>query len=382
MILQWCKWAFSTLLACLLFLTVLLIVTPQGRTGIRTALFLPQILPGFPVKPQEWFTSPPTRERISFPIASGKGKADIYQPSSPGKHSAILLFLGVNPAGSEDPRVVGLAEGLARSGVVVMIPWSDNMTQRRVSVDEIDNLVNAFQYMIGLENVDPQHSGVGGFCVGASFTMVAAQDHRIRDQVKFVNFFGGYYNAKDLITSVVSSTRFDTTHQQSWTPDALSTEVVGIHLIEGLHDSGERSLLKQIFIKQNASSDSKIIASLSPKAKIVYELLMGPTLDEAKSLIETLPSTTIETLQAISPASNINNLKARPLIMHDRADSLVPSEESKRLARALSTNNEAYYTEFSLFDHVDPTRTVSLPIYLKELWKLYLHMYNVLRELS
>ena len=33
---------------------------------------------------------------------------------------------------------------------------------------------------------------MGGFCVGASSATVAAHDSRIREQVKFVNFFGGY----------------------------------------------------------------------------------------------------------------------------------------------------------------------------------------------
>ena len=68
--------------------------------------------------------------------------------------------------------------------------------------------------------------------------------------------------------------------------------------------------------------------------------------------------------------------------MHDREDALVPSEESRRLANALPAENEAYHTEFSLFQHLDPTRPVSPPVYVKELWKLYLHMYNVLREFS
>ncbi|MCH8309597.1 MAG: hypothetical protein IIB17_03770, partial [Chloroflexi bacterium] len=176
------------MLVIVLVAAVLLGVTPQGRNGVRTALFLPQILPGFPVKPQEWFTGSPTRQAVSFPIASGNGVADVYFPPTQGQHSAVLLFLGVNPAGRDDPRVVGLAEGFARSGVVVMIPWSDNMTQRRVTVDDVDNLVSAFQYMLTLDAVDPQRAGMGGFCIGASFAAVAAQDSRIRDQVKFVNF--------------------------------------------------------------------------------------------------------------------------------------------------------------------------------------------------
>ncbi len=369
-------------LAAIVVVVVIIAATPQGRTGVQTALFLPQILPDFPVKPQEWFTGAPSRRDVSYPNASGNGIADVYVPSGDGQHSAVLLFLGVNPAGRDDPRVVGLAEGLARSGVVVMIPWSDTMTQRRISVGDVDNLVHAFQYMVELDEVDPEKAGMGGFCVGASFATVAAQDVRIRDQVKFVNFFGGYYDARDLVASVVSSTRFDDEDQEPWRPDSLSKQVVRLHLLEGIRDSDERTMLTQVFIDQNLALDLPTIEALSPEARTVYELLSGPDVFRARTLLESLPPSALATLEAISPVTNINDLKARVLIMHDREDNLVPSEESRRLAKDLASRGDSYYTEFSLFQHLDPTRPVSPPIYVKEMWKLYLHMYNVLRELS
>jgi dipeptidyl aminopeptidase/acylaminoacyl peptidase len=96
----------------------------------------------------------------------------------------------------------------------------------------------------------------------------------------------------------------------------------------------------------------------------------------------TLPDSTLASLKALSPRTRIGDLRARILIMHDREDDLVPSEESRRLADALAGSQNAYHTEFSLFQHVDPTRTVSPPVYAKEVLKLFLHMYNVLREVS
>jgi pimeloyl-ACP methyl ester carboxylesterase len=109
--------------------------------------------------------------------------------------------------------------------------------------------------------------------------------------------------------------------------------------------------------------------------------LSGVDLTEARNLISRLPDSVKSELDAISPSSAVANLSARVLIMHDREDRLVPSEESQRLAEALSERGNVYHTEFSLFDHLDPTRPVSPPVYAKELFKLYMHMYNVLRDL-
>ena len=382
MILRWLKRLVLGLIAVLALVALLAAVTPQGRTAVRTALFLPQILPGFPIKPQDWFGGDPSRREVAFPLASGEGVADLYTPAAEGKHSAVLLFLGVNPAGRNDPRVVDLAEGLARAGSVVMIPWSDTMTQKRISIQEIDNLVWAFQYLVALEDVDADRAGMGGFCVGASLATVAAQDPRIRDRVRFVNFFGGYYDARDLVLSVVSSTRFGDGAQEPWAPDRLPVEVVRTHLIEGVEDDSERSLLHRVFVLKDATLHPTVVETLSPESRAVFEMLSGTSLPRATELIEMLPVSTLALLEAVSPSTRIGDLRARILIMHDREDDLVPSEESRRLADALADSGRVYHTEFSLFQHLDPTRTVSPPVYAKELLKLFLHMYNVLKELS
>ena len=60
----------------------------------------------------------------------------------------------------------------------------------------------------------------------------------------------------------------------------------------------------------------------------------------------------------------------------------MPSEESRRLADALPDNVDAYYTEFSLFNHVDPTQVVGPIEFVGEAIKLFLHMYNVMKEIS
>ena len=379
---MWLKRISLTLLAVLLVIVLLLTITAQGRTVVKTALFIPQVIPTIPVKPQEWFTENPTVEEVNFPTPGGPGVADLYVPAGEGARGAVLLFLGVNPAGRDDPRVVGLAEGLAQSGVMVMIPWSDTMTEKKVSPDEVESLVQAYQYLLEHERADPERSGMGGFCVGASFATVAAQDDRIRDKVRFVNFFGGYYDARDLAASVASASRFYGDVVEPWTPDKLSVEVVTTHFIDRLPDAEERALLGRVFIERDAVLDEAVLSSMSDEAQTVHRLLSGATLAEARELISGLPASMRADLDAISPVARIEDLDARILIMHDREDKLVPSEESRRLADALSERGGVYHTEFSLFQHVDPTRPVSPPIYARELFKLYLHMYNVLREMD
>lgn len=361
--------------------SILLGGTPQGRTAVRTALFLPQILPAAPIKPLDRFTREPTRLPITYPLSVGEGPADLYVPASGERHSAILLFLGVNPAGRDDPRVVGLADALARTGVVVMIPWSENMTKNRVTVGEVDDLVRAFQYLRAHESVDPDRVGMSGFCVGASLTLVAAEDPRIKESVRFVNFFGGYFDADDLVKSVVTRSRFHNDATEPWEPDSLSVRVVRTHLIQGVMNTRDRQTLEAQFL--NGETNTVTEDSLgTPGAMTVYKLLSGPEPAEADALIESLPASIRRSLMGISPSTSIDELEARVLIMHDREDRLVPSEESRRLFEALGGDSSVYYTEFAFFQHLDPTRPVSPPVYVREGFKLFLHMYNVMRAMS
>ena len=360
-------------------LVVALAATPQVRTASHTLLLVPQLLPAIPVKPQQWFVGEPTRRPVVYTSGNSKENADLYIPAGGGRHGAVLLFLGVNPAGKDDERVVNLAEGLARAGLVVMIPWSDRMTQKRVHVEEVENLVAAFRHMQSLEEVDPNRLGMGGFCVGASLAAVAAQDERVRDHVQFVNFFGGYYDARDLVKSVVAESRFYGDDSEAWEPDILSVEVVTSHLVESVPDPIERALLSTRF--EGGSTEATVKEeALSPEARAVYALLSEPTLEEAEMLLAQLPERALAELAAISPSKGVDRLSARTLIMHDRQDALVPSEESRRMADAMRARGDLYYTEFSFFKHVDPTRPASPAVFARESFKLYLHLYNVLRE--
>ena len=363
---------------------VLTAATPQGRTAVAALLFIPQVVPSVPVKPQTWFTPAPTRSAAAYPTADGgAGSADLYAPAGDGVHGGVLLFLGVNPAGKDDPRVVGLAEGLARAGMMVLIPWSDGMTEKRVSPDDVDNLVHAYEHLLSLDRVDAERSGMGGFCVGASFVAVAAADARVRDRVRFVNFFGGYYDARDLVAAVVSQSRFDGDAVRAWTPAALSQEVVRTHLIDGVANADERERLRAAFVYvPSAPLSESEISALSDEAAAVRAILSGgaETPREALALIDRLSESSQAKLAAISPSAALGGLSARVLIMHDREDALVPSEESRRLAAALAERGDFRYTEFSLFRHLDPTRPVSPPVYAREVFKLYAHMYRVLRE--
>ena len=359
---------------------------PQSRAAIRAGLFVTQVLP-MPVKPQTWMSAEPVREAITFPLSDGDGTADIYRVSDGKVRAGVLVTAGINPAPRDDHRIVNLGKALALAGFVAMFPWSPSMMSKRLNLAEPDSLVRAFEHLRGLPYVNPDRVGMAGFCVGASMLIVAASDSRISDDVNFVSDFGGYYDMRDLFKQISSNRSFYQRTVEPWAPNHLTEEVLTNHLIESLEEESEREMLTRIFIEKD-SVRLPALDGISTEGRAVYCLLdslnanddsQRLTVEEADRLVGDLPTNFLEGLKTISPSTHIGDLKAQMLIAHDREDNLVPAEESRRLADALSGRGRMRHTEFSFFSHVTPDKRVGPFTFMREAFKLFRHTYSIIR---
>ena len=376
------KWLLRLLLSLVLLsslLSLFLTFTPQGRAGFHTVLFVLQVLE-VPVQPQPWFTEEPVRREVTYPQAGGTGVADIYRIPDDKERAAVLLFLGANAAGRDDEDVVNLGNALARAGFVAMFHWSPTMAlQYNMDASEIENLVWAFQYLREREFVDRRRVGMGGFCVGASFALVAAADARIRDDVSFINAFGPYYDARELLLQVATRSRIYQGQREPWDPDRLTLKVFANELIETLADPREREVMTRLYLERQEIPQSDL-EGLSDPARRVRLLLDGTTPQKAQQVYRELPADFRESMSRISPSTYVGSLKARLMILHDRDDPLVPAAESRRLASALEQRGDLRYTELLAFEHVRPSSGSGGWELAKEGFKLSRHMYGLVRE--
>ena len=356
-------------------LTIFIAATPQGKAGFRAALFVPQVLE-VPFKPQSWLASDPVRHEVTYPQEIGTGVADVYRIPDGEPRAAVLLFLGANAAGRDDEDVVNLGNALARGGFAVMFHWSPTMAlQHNIDSVEIDNLVRAFQFLEQQDWVDSKRVGIGGFCVGASFSLVAAADPRISDRVRFVNAFGPYFDAEDLLLQVVTRSRLYQGVRTPWQPDSLTLEVFANELIETVDDMADIDLLTKKYLTGELRDGRPATSA----GQTVDRLLEGVSPGEAAGLYATLPEEFREAMDQISPSRYVDDIKAKLLVLHARDDELVPSAESRRLAEAMADRGDVRYTELLSFDHVRPAGGTGTWRLFKEGFKLYRHMYGVMR---
>ena len=374
----------SPVLAVLLLLVLIIAFVPAGRAAASAVAILPEFFPGSTVRPLEWFTTAPKRSTIELHYGGRSSLADLYDPGTPGLHGAMIIFLGVDQAGRDDPRVVRLGNGLARIGIATLIPESQDLLNSKVDPGEIDELVAGFEYLADLPSVDPGRIGLGGFCIGASLALDAAEDPRISKQVALVNSFTGYYDLVSYVTSIATHTIQPVPPQSGvdrlpWEPAANATAVLADHLISLDPNPSEVDLLRAA--TRDPSAPRPDPARLTPAGRTIWTVLTTRDPNVVEHLLNQLPPAAQDKLRRLSPSTHLDQLHAKVFIMHDQGDSTVPYVESRLLARNLRSR-QGEYDEFRIFKHVDPTASVPPNVFVEDVSRLAWHMYQIVAILQ
>lgn len=348
------------------------------RAAARTAVFFLKVLPMLPSKPLNWVTSPPVIERVRYPTRLGQVEGELYRPSTGGPHPGVIVCLGVVPFGVDNPQLPRLEEALARAGFAALIYWSPAMRDLRLDPEDIENIALAYHWLLEQPYVDPGRSGLMGTCVGGSFALMAAASSLIRDRVAFVGAFAPYTSMWTFAQDIASSTRPCGAGREPWQVDQLTRKVY-VHSLTAMLEPAEAERLRNAFTEQGGHLDSH---DLSADGQALSPLLTTLGADEVETALHRLPLAMQERLTALSPLSYLGDLHA-PLIVfgHDRDDLVIPVNESRRLWSALSGRAGVRYTEFTMFQHVDPTKgKLSLFGFVQQLGKFFLYVYPMFRQ--
>jgi dienelactone hydrolase len=323
------------------------------RAVAKTVVCLLKVYPMLPSRPVNWVTPRPVVERFGYPTSHGSAEGDLYRPSSPGPHAAILVCLGVVPFGVDHPQVPRLGEALARSGFAALLYWSPAMRDFRLDPADVADIASAYNSLLARTDVDSVRSGLLGTCVGGAFALMAAADARIRDRVGFVCAYAPYASMWTLACDIASASRPTDGARDAWAVDPLTRKVY-VHSVTALLYPEEAARLRAAFAESHGPLTGP---RLSDEGQAVVPLLTAVDADEAEAALHALPVNLQERLTAMSPVHYLSDLRA-PLIvlLHDREDPVIPVAESRQLRDVLAGRSGLHYTEFTVFKHLDPTK--------------------------
>lgn len=365
-------------LGTVLALTAGAFLTHPGRVALKTMLVLPELLPDVPVRPLLWVTSPPRHEEHRFDSTAGHVEFDLYLPAAEGRHGAVILYTGAFGLRS-DPSFIQAAEGLARTGAVVMVPESVALRNGEILPVEVDALRAELAYLRGRPEVDPNRIGIIAFSAGGSLVLLAAEDEVARDQIAFLNIFGSYYDARELLLAVASHEVDADTGRRPWHPSDVSVYTFAKQVIQSLPDDDDRDILTRTYLERQPEALDEL-DRLSPDGRLVRELFERPSRERAAAILDALPQVSRDRLAAISPSKGIGRLKAKLYVMHGREDRHIPVTHARELAAATPPGTLGRYSEFDMFVHVMPNPDVDTPTLAVELLKLGHHAWLVGQE--
>lgn len=363
------------LLAMLLALAML---SQPARVAVKTALVVPEMLADAPIRPLLWVTPPPAREELSYQSPTGQVDVDIYRPGWGGRHGAVILYTGAFGL-RRDPAFVRFGEALARSGAIVMVPESATLRTGAIDPGDVAGLVQAVGLLRARPDVDPERIGIIGFSAGGSIVLLAAEDEVGREQIAFVNVFGAYYDARELLISAMSREIVVDGQPVPWEPNEVTVYTAARQVIAGVPEDADREILWRAYLDHDPDARGAL-GRLSPTGQLVRELLDGPSRERAAAIVDALPAGWRERIDAVSPRARVDRLKARVYVMHGRADGHIPCGHARALVAEAPAGTIGAYSELELFRHVLPDQQLSRPALAREIAKLAYHAWLVGRE--
>jgi hypothetical protein len=381
--LSWGNYLARGVLVVLALVGLLFSIIPWGRAGLRTIVVVPGLVAARQLAPI-LATGEPIRH-VSETISSQAGPVylDIWAPTTappliPGARQGVLIIPGVGD-NRTTPQLVNLNESLARAGLVVMTMTTHSLIDFALSPADGDATVRAFQTLAHWPGVGATRVGILGLSAGNAPASLAAADPRIRHQIAFLLFFGGFFNVRDLLTDVGRHALLVNGQLEAWEPNSVPLHVLA-NTIAGTLPEHEGSTLKAAFATSRPTPlTPDQLAQLSPPAAAAYHILAGDQPGQVERNLDAFSPQMQQLLEQLSPSTVVQQIGAPVYLLHDRHDGHVPVTESVNFAAALARLNHPHnLVEFSIFQHTQVSDTLDIGALLRESPALIRALYTAL----
>lgn len=368
-----------------LALLVFISAFPVKRTFL-SALVLSELLRFDSHGWLERVTPPPRIKEVSYRGPLGVVKADLYLPQPGLRGSGILLNHGVIDTGKDDPRLKRFATILCRAGFVVFVPDFKGMRSFHISPSDIDEIQVAFEYFLSREEILTNSWGLFGFSYGAGPTIIAACRPAIREKVRFVVSFGGYYDLKNVL-SFIATGRFEFEGKGYFRkPQEYGKWVFLANNLDLVESSEDRVILGKILeikLRDENAPIERFLHELGGEGRNLLNLLSHDDPAQTEAFIRKLPPSVQSSIEALSVGRVLKDLRANLILAHGEDDDLIPFTETLRLAQGAPDPQKMYLQILKTFSHMDPepkplTMKTLFTFYLPEGWKLYRLVYQLM----
>jgi dienelactone hydrolase len=348
-------------------------VWPVARDAALALALMRHLAHPLQAGPLTRWTAGPSREDLTVPFP-GKGlAATLFGPGGASRGAGVVLIHGVNETGKDDPRIIWVADLLARAGFTVLTPDFTGFKSLTLRASDIDEIVASTGYLAArLPGRRPDRVGLVAFSYGAGPAVVAAAEPAARDRLRFVVSFGGYYDLANVITFVTTGGYEYRGERGRLAPNPYNRWIFLKYNLDLLADPADRALLAEIArhrAEQPQAEAAPLAASLTPEGRALYELMGNRDPARVPALLRQVHPDVAAQIARLSPARAVQGVRAHLFIAHSNPDEFIPFTESLRLAGAAPDPARVHLVVLRGFRHVRPEFPA---LTWSSLWNFYL----------
>ncbi len=274
-----------------------------------------------------------------------------------------LIFVhGMAKLGKDDPRVVQLAESIARTGYRVIVPDFPSIRSLEIHKGQEDEVFSRLELLCEYQKFVPDKFFLMAVSFSSVFAFHAACHARLAKRISGLCLIGGYFNIDTVLSFITQSNRANVYGRllilKNYYKQIVSEKIEHQSILE-------RCLLEND--KQDTSWDPDV--SLDQSNIVEREIYNALTKEDAREVVFNNVRGVIE--QAWSEYKlRIDSFQSDVpiLLIHGRNDRIIPSGESKRLMRKLVERKVPVY--LCITGYLDHGNSVFHPSLCRELLHL------------
>jgi pimeloyl-ACP methyl ester carboxylesterase len=382
--------------------TTIAVSAPCFRSYSRAAAVFARMahLEGPVANALAWEREEVTVEMATIPSRHGDLRSRLYVPAHIRR--AVTLMAGVNMLGIEEPRLYGLAYELASVGVAVVTPDTPDLKRFDVTPRTTDMIEDSALWLSQQRRLTPNgHIGMIGISFSGGLSIIAAGRPALRDSVDFVFSFGGHgdfqrelrylYSGKE--PALPDSPDVDATSAPGEIyrrPHDYGVVIILLDAAEHVVPAEQVAPLREAILKYLLAGHYELIDKRLAQVTFDDALRMAAALPEPSRTymryvnernIEKLGTLVAPVVERLGGDPRLSAERAAPPIcpvylLHGTDDTVIPSIESRWLARYLQPHTSTRLLLSGLITHAELDRQQDV----REVWKLVDFFASMLRQ--
>jgi pimeloyl-ACP methyl ester carboxylesterase len=280
----------------------------------------------------------------------------IYRPHGQGPWPAIMFVTGAHPLRRKEPVVQRVAEGLARTGYLVVLPDLPGLGVGELTTRTVDAAAAVANHAVSLDDPRDRRIALIGASTGASIGLLLAARSDLGKRISLVSAITPYADLRKMVCLATTARYENGGSSREYAVTNLLRRAVARSMVVTLAAGAERErLLDEIGdILEDDDPFARLptqTASLTPEAQAIMRVLANR--DEARfdELFDELPPTLRSVIERLSPLSVAADVRAPVELAVPPNDPYFPLDEAETLARSMPN---VRLTVTAALDHTRP----------------------------